>query len=140
MDRLERKLRTAADMVPAPTVDGPGTAVGVLAYGTTHHAIVESRHQLRDEQGLETDYLRLRAFPFSDDVRSWIEAHDRVYVVEQNRDAQMLRMLRMDFPEVRTKLRSVLHYDGLPIDARTVTDHIVVQEAGQNASGENGQA
>lgn len=135
MDRLARKLKTAATLVPASVVDGAGAKVGILAYGTTHHAVVESRDQLRSEQNLATDYLRVRAFPFDAAVGPWIAAHDRVYVVEQNRDAQMLELLRIEHPELATRLLSVRHYDGLPIDARTVTDQIAAAEKARAAGG-----
>ncbi len=130
MDRLARKFETARAFVPQPELAGEGKAkVGILAYGTTHWAIVESRDQLRQEHKLETDYLRLRAFPFPKSVAEFIERHDRVYVVEQNRDAQMFDLLRLDLtPAHITKMRSVRHYDGIPIDARTVTDDIISQE------------
>ena len=106
-----------------------GARIGLIAYGTSHWAMVESRDQLRDEGGLETSYLRLRAYPFPDAVAEFIAAHDRVYVVEQNRDAQMLTLLRMDYPPaLAEKLRSVLHYNGLPIDARSITDGVLSQE------------
>jgi 2-oxoglutarate ferredoxin oxidoreductase subunit alpha len=133
MDRLLRKLDGARGMLPGPVVEsakqGQTAKVGILAYGTTHHAIVEARDQLRAERGLETDYLRVRGFPFDTSIGAWIAAHDRVYVVEQNRDGQMLRMLRGEYPAHATRLRSVRHYDGLPIDARSVTEEIVKQEA-----------
>ena len=130
MDRLRRKFDTAKSLVPQPEiVSTPGARLGVMAYGTSHWAIVESRDQLQAEAGLATSYLRFRAYPFPDSVRAFIEAHERVYVVEQNRDAQMLSLLRMDYPpEITGKLRSVLHYNGLPIDARSVTDGILSQE------------
>jgi len=73
----------------------------------------------------------------AESVRAFLASHDRVYVVEQNRDAQMLNMLRMDYPELAMKLRSVLHYNGLPIDARSVTDAIASQESASNV-GPNG--
>jgi 2-oxoglutarate/2-oxoacid ferredoxin oxidoreductase subunit alpha len=130
MDRLERKLSTAKGLVPAPVADGEGHAIGVLCFGTSQHAVAEAREQLREAHGLETDALRLCAFPFADAVREWIEAHDRVYVVEQNRDAQMRRMLGMDFPEISLRLRSVLHYDGLPLDAQSVVEGLLAQESG----------
>ena len=85
----------------------------------------ESRDQLREEAGLETSYLRLRAYPFGPEVEEFIRRHDRVYVVEQNRDGQMLSLLRMDLdPALSTRLRSMLHYNGLPIDARSITDSV----------------
>jgi 2-oxoglutarate ferredoxin oxidoreductase subunit alpha len=89
----------------------------------------ESRDQLKKEYGLETDYMRLRAFPFSREVHAFVAAHARVYVIEQNRDAQMLSLLKLDLPAAEiTKLRSVIHFDGLPLDARSVTDNLVLQE------------
>ncbi len=134
MDRLVKKFDTARGMVPAPEAVGSGRApVGLLAYGTTHWAIVESRDQLRAERGLDTDYLRVRAFPFADSVRDFLAAHDRVYVVEQNRDAQMTALLRMEYPEHATRLRPILHYTGIPIDARTVTDAIAAVEKSETS-------
>jgi 2-oxoglutarate ferredoxin oxidoreductase subunit alpha len=125
LDRLTRKFDTARDMVPGPVVDGPGTRVGIIAYGTTHWAIEESRDQLVREASLETDYLRLRAYPFNEAVGTFIDAHDRVYVIEQNRDAQMLGLLKKELHAAQIgKLRKVLHYNGLPIDARSLTDDI----------------
>jgi 2-oxoglutarate ferredoxin oxidoreductase subunit alpha len=130
MDRLAKKFETARTLVPQPEIDAvDGAKVGIIAYGTSHWAVVESRDQLRDEGGVATSYLRLRGYPFADAVRAFIAAHDRVYVVEQNRDAQMLALLRMDYPaEVTSALRSVLHYNGLPIDARSITDAVLGQE------------
>jgi 2-oxoglutarate/2-oxoacid ferredoxin oxidoreductase subunit alpha len=130
MHRLWKKFETAATLVPPPEIDRVEDAqVGILAYGTSHWAIVESRDQLKVEAGLSTSYLRLRAYPFTNDVAEFIRQHDRIYVVEQNRDTQMLALLRMDLPaELTMKLRSVLHYNGLPIDARSVTDGVLAQE------------
>jgi 2-oxoglutarate/2-oxoacid ferredoxin oxidoreductase subunit alpha len=130
MDRLKRKFETAKSLVPQPEIDRvEGAPVGLIAFGTSHWALMESRDQLREEAGVATSYLRLRAYPFSDTVAEFIAAHERVYVVEQNRDAQMLSLLRMDFPaEITAKLRSALHYNGLPIDARSITDTILAQE------------
>jgi 2-oxoglutarate ferredoxin oxidoreductase subunit alpha len=129
LDRLTRKFDTAREYVPGPVVDGPGTKVGIIAYGTTHWAIEESRDQLVREAGLETDYFRLRAYPFNDAVGEFIDAHDRVYVIEQNRDAQMLGLLKQELSADRIgKLRKVLHYNGLPLDARTLTTDILSQE------------
>jgi 2-oxoglutarate/2-oxoacid ferredoxin oxidoreductase subunit alpha len=130
MDRLARKFETARKFVPPPVLEAGGTSrVGIIAYGTSHWAVTEARDQLKKEYGMELDYLRLRAYPFSRDVHAFIAGHDIVYVVEQNRDGQMLELLKLDAaPEQIVKLRSVLHYNGLPIDARSVTDEIVAQE------------
>jgi 2-oxoglutarate ferredoxin oxidoreductase subunit alpha len=131
MDRLARKFETMRRFVPKPEVMAKGSAsIGVICYGTSREAMLESRDQLRNEYGLETSFLRLRAYPFTSDLTSFIDSHARVYVIEQNRDAQMLQLMRMEFsPELIAKLRSVRYYGGLPIDARTITDEIVLQES-----------
>jgi len=129
MDRLARKIRNASDQVPAPILDNGGRGgIGLIAYGTTHHAMAECRDQLAREQKIETSYLRIRGLPFSAAIGEFLARHDRVYVIEQNRDAQMRGLLALDFPERAAKLRSVLHYNGIPIDARTLTKGIVAQE------------
>jgi 2-oxoglutarate ferredoxin oxidoreductase subunit alpha len=130
MDRLARKFETARNHVPRPEVDTvPGATVGVVAYGTSHWAVGESRDQLREEMDLKVSYFRLRGYPFNDELAAFIDAHERVYVVEQNRDAQLLQLMRVELaPERIAKLRSILHYNGLPIDARSVTDDLLAQE------------
>jgi 2-oxoglutarate ferredoxin oxidoreductase subunit alpha len=131
MERLARKMETARSLVPAPEVHGTGKAkVGILAYGSSHPAIVESRVQLERERGLVTDYLRVRGYPFARDVHAFVERHERVYVVEQNRDAQLAALLQLDLaPELAPRLRRVAHIHGLPLDARSVTDEILTLEA-----------
>ena len=130
VDRLRRKFQTARDWVPEPVVDiNRKASIGIIAYGTTHWAIVESRDELLREVDLQTSYYRVCAYPFREALESFIERYDRVYVVEQNRDAQMLSLIKLDIrPELAGRLRSVLHYSGDPIDARTVTDSILIQE------------
>jgi len=130
MERLNRKFETSRSFVPRPEIlKGDKAKIGIIAYGTSHWGIIESRDQLRSEYSIETDYLRLRAYPFTREVHDFIEQHDRVYVVEQNRDAQMLSLLRLDLkPELITRLRSISHLDGLPLDARSVTDELSTME------------
>lgn len=130
VDRLSRKFDTARKFVPAPVKEiKDGSRIGVIAYGTTHWAMVESHDQLAKEYGVKIDYLRLRAYPFNQDVHDFIKTHDRVYVVEQNRDGQMHELLKLDVaPDQVVKLRRVLHYNGLPVDARSITDEIISQE------------
>src|SRR5947207_9805848 len=113
MDRLARKFETARTHVPKPVVDHNSTAkIGFIGYGTSHYAIQESRDQLREEMQVETSYLRLRAYPFTGDLAAFVDAHERIYVVEQNRDAQMLQLMKLDLTPGRVmKLRSVLHYN-----------------------------
>ena len=130
MERINRKFETARSFVPRPEVFSNGkTKIGIIAYGTSHWAIAESRDQLRQEYRIEADYLRLRAYPFTREVHDFIEQHDRVYIVEQNRDAQLLSLLKLDIrPELTTRLRAVAHIHGLPLDARSVTDEIMTME------------
>jgi 2-oxoglutarate ferredoxin oxidoreductase subunit alpha len=130
MDRLARKFETIRAHVPKPVVDTrPNAQAGFVAFGTSHYAVEESRDQLRTEYGIETDYIRLKAYPFTQELRDFIARHDRVYVVEQNRDAQLLSLMKMEFePTEIVKLKSVRYYGGLPIDARTVTDNVLSQE------------
>ena len=130
MDRLRRKFETARQHVPKPDVRHEAEAeIGIIGYGTSHWAIDESRAQLDREFGLRTGYLRLRAYPFTSELDEFLDRYPRIYVVEQNRDAQMLGLMRLDCPPERVaRLRSVLHYSGLPIDARSVTDSIEEQE------------
>jgi 2-oxoglutarate ferredoxin oxidoreductase subunit alpha len=130
MDRLSRKFETARQFVPKPEIDRvDGAQIGFIGYGTTHWAITESRDQLREETEVKTSYYRLRAYPFTEHLNAFIDAHERIYIIEQNRDAQLLQLMKLELaPERVTKLRSVLHYNGLPIDARSVTDGVLAQE------------
>ena len=130
VDRLSRKFESARAAAPAPVVERvAGAKIGLIGYGTSHWAITESRDQLREETDVKTSYFRLRAYPFHDQLVTFVDAHERVYVVEQNRDAQLLQLMRLWLtPDRIAKLRSVLHYNGLPIDARSVTDDVLAQE------------
>ena len=130
MDRLSRKFETARTHVPAPVVQSnPKAKIGLIGYGTSHFATEESRDQLLEETKVDTSYFRLRAYPFTPELASFIDAHERVYVIEQNRDAQLLQLMKLEMtPDHQKKLRSVLHYNGLPIDARSITDDVLAQE------------
>ncbi len=130
MERLNRKFESARAFVPRPEIlKGTNAKIGIIAYGTSHWGVSESRDQLKSEYGIETDYLRLRAYPFTREVHDFIAQHERIYVVEQNRDAQMLSLLKLDLtPELIARLRSIAHLDGLPLDARSVTDELTSME------------
>ncbi len=130
VDRLARKFETARTLVPGPVITiAKGAEVGIIAYGTSDWAVLESIDQLKQDQDLEVSYCRVRGYPFNEQVMDFIRRHQRIYVVEQNRDAQMHSLLRLDVePEEVRKLRRVLHYNGLPVDARSVTDSIARQE------------
>ena len=130
MDRLAHKFESIRKAVPKPVVEyNPKAEIGLIAFGTSHYAVTESRDQLKAEFGIETSYVRLKAYPFTPEVLDFIRRHKRVYVVEQNRDAQLLGLMRLDFePADVDRLRSMKYYGGLPLDARTVTDDVVHQE------------
>ncbi len=130
VDRLARKFENMKRDVPPPAVEyNEDASIGLICYGTSVYATEESRDQLKQEYGLETSHLRLRAYPFTEDVLDFIDRHARIYVVEQNRDGQMRLLMKMALnPERAAKLRSICYYGGLPLDARTVTDAIAVQE------------
>jgi len=130
MDRLARKFESSRQLLPAPVaVRNQGAKIGFLAYGSTDCALCESLDQIRQRFGLDADYLRLRAWPFTSAVHDFVAAHERVYVVEQNRDAQMASLLKLDLPGGQTdKLRSILHYNGLPIDAEFITQAFAAKE------------
>ena len=101
--------------------------MGVIAYGSSDFAVEEARVIL-GRKGLKTDYLRLRALPFTPETAAFVTGHDRVYVVDQNRDGQMYDLLRLELGDHAMRLRSIRHYDGFPLDAETVIEGI---EAGE---------
>jgi 2-oxoglutarate/2-oxoacid ferredoxin oxidoreductase subunit alpha len=122
MDRLARKFESARRAVPEPLVDeGSGSAIGLIAYGSTHHAVVEARDELR-ERGMPVDYLRIRALPLASSIVDFVNSHQRTYVIEQNRDGQVYDLLRLHLPaELAGRLRSIRHYDGQPVPAEAIT-------------------
>jgi 2-oxoglutarate/2-oxoacid ferredoxin oxidoreductase subunit alpha len=130
MERLARKFETMRAHVPPPVMEyAENASIGVIAVGTSDYAARESRDQLRDEYGIAAGYMRPRAYPFTSELQEFIGRHERVYVVDQNRDAQLAALMRLELaPEEIAKLRSVRYFGGLPIDARTITDEIVSQE------------
>jgi 2-oxoglutarate ferredoxin oxidoreductase subunit alpha len=134
LDRLAVKLETARAAVPRPAIEGdPGARIGLIAYGSSHPAIVEARDLLRSE-GVRTAYCRLRALPVADEVVHFIEKYQRVYVIEQNRDGQVAALLRSRLPgALADRLRSVPHYNGTPIAAENIVRPILGWE--KNPSG-----
>jgi 2-oxoglutarate ferredoxin oxidoreductase subunit alpha len=130
VDRLWRKFESIRAALPHPIADvREGAKIGLVYCGTSRYGCEESRDQLREESGIETSSLRLLGYPFGSELESFIERHERVYVVDQNRDAQLLGLMRLDLdPSLTAKLRSIRHYNGLPLDARTVTEAVVRQE------------
>ena len=126
LDRLARKHETARSFVPAPVVDRiNGAGIGLIAYGSTDVAIQECRDQLSSEYGTHVSYLRLRALPLSEDVGAFVSQHEQIYVVEQNRNGQVADIIRLAVGPETVKIKNILHYTGIPIDARFITEHVV---------------
>ena len=130
MERLKKKFHKARRMVPVPLVDvAQGAKFGFIAVGTSDYAVEESRVQLREEFGIEASYLRIRAFPFNRDLTEFVQKHEYVYIVDQNRDGQLRHLILQDVPaELAARLRSIRYFGGMPLDARTVTDAVLEQE------------
>ena len=99
MDRLARKFENARKLVPAPVLEKDGTSkIGFIAYGSSDFAVRECLDQIKYEYRTDVDYLRIRAYPFAHEIHDFVASHERVYVIEQNRDAQMQSLLKLDLP------------------------------------------
>lgn len=140
LDRLKKKWQTAAKLVPQPVLTSATvrTDIGIVAVGSSDGAVREALDRLR-EQGVQADYLRIRAFPFGEEVERFLAAHRIVFVVEQNRDAQLRALLTLETGVEKSRLRSILFYNGLPLIAATVVEGVqaelqlerLTQRAGQ---------
>jgi 2-oxoglutarate ferredoxin oxidoreductase subunit alpha len=122
MERIARKIEGSREHLPAPIASGAGARIGLIAYGSSDPAVREALAILAAEGNAGIDYLRVRAFPFSASVESFITAHDEVFVVEQNRDGQLANLLKGDLPALAPRLRPILYYDTLPLTADVVVD------------------
>lgn len=128
MARLSKKFNTARELVPKPVIETMERAdVGIIAFGSTEPAVMEARHNLA-QSGLETDFLRLRAVPFTTEVTDFIRDHEKVYVVEMNRDGQLHQLLSLEYASVCAKLISAAHLDGLSMTAQWIEDKIKEKE------------
>ena len=134
VDRLLVKWETAKTLVPDALLskaDRP-TKLGIVAFGSSDGAVTEARDRL-SEKGIHSDYLRIRAFPFTQEVVEFLRSHDTNFVVEQNRDAQMKSLLMLEANDIADRMVSILHYNGLPIPAECVvqgvTDHLEKEAA-----------
>lgn len=129
MERIKAKMANSGNWLPESLVDDdPSAGIAFLAAGTSHEAVRESRSQLALEYGVKTAYCRVRGWPFSRSTEEFIARHNRVYVVEQNRDGQLRVLLRRQFPAIHDHLRSIRYFGGMPLDARTITDAVVEEE------------
>lgn len=126
--RIQKKYETAKGLVPKPSIQTmPGARVGFIAYGSTDPAIQEARHIL-EQRGIKSDYIQIKAVPFTGEVEEFIEAHPKNYVVELNRDGQMNQLLTLAYPEKALKLISLAHLDGMPLTAKWVVDAFTAKE------------
>lgn len=133
MDRLAKKFDTARTLVPEPVIEHDERAeLGLIAYGSTHWAMVEARDLLRAE-GIPSGYMLLRALPFGSHLKAFAARYRRVVVVEQNRDGQMADLIRLELPADAGRIRSVRHYTGMPIDASFVTEAVLALERAEPA-------
>jgi 2-oxoglutarate ferredoxin oxidoreductase subunit alpha len=126
VDRLARKFRTAEEQVPAPEIHRrarDGSSVGLIALGGTHAAMLEARDALLAD-GIDADYMRIKAFPFGSAVREFLDDHETLFVVEQNRDAQLRSLLTIETGIPRDRLIAILDYGGLPLTADFVTAEV----------------
>lgn len=123
--RLKKKWQTAKTLVPKPVIDQQSSAnIGLIAFGTTDSAMTEMRAILSDK-GIRSNYLRLRALPCTTEVETYIRDNKEIFVIEQNRDAQMCAILRNEYPEHAHKLRSITTFDGLPANASVLAEKII---------------
>ena len=128
LDRLKVKFEAARSYVPKPVIDAvEGTEIGIISFGSTEPAILEARDRLADE-GVNVDFMRVRAVPFTPEVEDFIHKHKRNYIVEMNRDGQLHQLLSLDYPDQATKLISLAHTDGLSITANRVRNSILAHE------------
>jgi len=132
MKRLARKYETAKQFVPKPILKTmPGAKAGIIAVGSTDPAVEEARYLLA-QQGILTDYLRVRAIPFTEEVDEFIGNHSRVYVVENNRDGQLRQLILVNTQGLCDKLIMIAHSDGMPLSARWVKEEIMLREERQS--------
>ena len=128
VDRLAHKFATAALSVPTPEIilGEPGADVGIVTIGGCNSAVREAIDRLR-EMGINVDYMRIKAFPFSPQVKSFLDTHSKVFVVEQNRDAQLRMLIAAETGVPRDAMTPVLDYGGMPLTARTVITAVATQ-------------
>lgn len=128
MDRLKKKQETAKQYVPAPVLRTmKGATIGIIAYGSTEAAVLEAQHQLNTEHGIKSDFLRIRALPFTKEVDKFLAKYDQIFVVEMNRDGQMDQILKTEYAQFAPKFKSVAFGDGMPASAKWVREGILAK-------------
>ncbi|MBN4046845.1 2-oxoacid:acceptor oxidoreductase subunit alpha [bacterium AH-315-P07] len=126
VDRLLLKYNTARTLVPQPIIESdPSINVAIIAYGSSDGAVREALHLLKEREDMDINYLRLRALPLTDSVVEFLKSNDTIYVVEQNRDAQVAAILKSEHPEHAAHIQPILHYNGMPLDAETIVTELL---------------
>jgi 2-oxoglutarate ferredoxin oxidoreductase subunit alpha len=127
MERLLRKFNQAKTLVPAPVIEATGTSdIGLVAVGSSRGAVNEARDILA-RRGIPIDYMRIKAFPFTKNVEAFMASHDKIFVVEQNRDAQLRSLLTLETDVPKSKLHSILHYSGLPMTSKEIVEAVIAE-------------
>ncbi|HNO32318.1 MAG TPA: hypothetical protein PKI78_11075, partial [Anaerolineales bacterium] len=127
MERLRKKHETAKNYMPKPVLKNMrGATLGILAFGSTENAVLEAQHYLA-EDGIKTNFMRVRGLPFTDEVTKFLEDNDQIFVVEMNRDGQLNQILLTEYPQFATKLKSVAYHDGMPASAKWVREGILAK-------------
>ncbi len=125
MERLLRKFKRARTLVPQPVIEATGTSdIGLVAIGSSRGAVNEARDILA-KRGIAVDYMRIKAFPFTKEVEAFMASHEKIFVVEQNRDAQLRSLLTLETDVPKSKLHSILHYSGLPMTSKEIVDAVI---------------
>ncbi len=128
MERLKKKQETAKQYVPAPVLHTmKGATVGIISYGSTEAAVFEAQHQLNTEHGIKSDFLRIRALPFTQEVDEFLAKYDQIFIVEMNRDGQMDQILKTEYAQFAPKFKSVAFGDGMPASAKWVREGILAK-------------
>ena len=128
LSRIHRKFETARGIVPAPVIDySASNSIGIISYGSNDVAVAEARDRMAAD-GVQTNYMRIRALPFNDEVFDFVKKHDRVYVVENNFDGQMWQILRIEVPGDTSNMVSLALGDTLPMTARWIHTRIFQEE------------
>jgi len=126
--RLHKKIEKAKEIIPSPIeIKQERASIGIISYGSNDPAVIESCYLL-NQQSIVANYLRIRALPFTKEVEDFIYCHQRLFVVETNRDGQMAQLIRMGFPEYACRINSVAHMDGLSLSAKWITNKILEME------------
>ena len=127
LDRLLRKFKRARTLVPPPVIEATGTSdIGLVAVGSSRGAVNEARDILA-KRGIPIDYMRIKAFPFTKEVEAFMASHEKIFVVEQNRDAQLRSLLTLETDVPKSKLHSILHYSGLPMTSKEIVESVLAE-------------